>query len=61
MKMAEQHGCTPQEVAAWRKANGCTWHECRDMQTMQKVPSAVHNNVPHSGGISAKKAMNAEV
>lgn len=61
MKMAEQHGCTPQEVAAWRKANGYTWHECKDMQTMQKVPSAVHNNVPHSGGISAKKAMNAEV
>lgn len=53
--LAKERGCTPQEVRQWRKENGYTWHECRDMETMQKVPSIVHNNVSHSGGISEKK------
>lgn len=56
-KLAEQKGCTPQEVYAWRKENKYTWHECGDCKTMQKVPTEVHGNVPHSGGISAKKSM----
>lgn len=25
------------------------------MKTMQKVPGIVHNNIPHSGGVSAAK------
>jgi len=54
-ELAKQRGCTPEEVAKWRKENGYTWHECKDMKTMQKVPSEVHNNVPHSGGISESK------
>ena len=54
-ELAKQRGCTPEEVAKWRKENGYTWHECKDMKTMQKVPSEVHNNVPHSGGISEAK------
>ena len=55
--LAKQRGCSPEEVRKWRKENGYTWHECKDMKTMQKVPSVVHNNVSHSGGISeAKKA-----
>ncbi|MFE8697681.1 HNH endonuclease [Cytobacillus sp. FJAT-53684] len=55
IELAKQKGCTPEEVAAWRKENGYTWHECRDMKTMQKVPSEIHNNIPHSGGISEAK------
>ncbi len=55
IELAKQKGCTPEEVAKWRKENGYTWHECKDMETMQKVPSEVHNNIPHSGGISEKK------
>lgn len=55
-KLAEQRGCTPEEVAKWRKENGYTWHECRDCKTMQKVPSEVHGNIPHSGGISEQKS-----
>ena len=55
-KMAEQRGCTPEEVAAWRKENGYTWHECKDCKTMQKVPTEVHGNVPHSGGVSEHKS-----
>jgi hypothetical protein len=57
IELAKQKGCTPEEVAQWRKDNNHTWHESQDKITMQKVPSVVHNNVPHSGGVSeAKKA-----
>ena len=55
IEMAKQHDCSPEDVAKWRKENKYTWHECRDMETMQKVPSVVHNNVTHSGGISEAK------
>jgi hypothetical protein len=54
-KLAEERGCTKEEVRQWRKEHGYTWHECGDMKTMQKVPTKVHGNVPHDGGISAKK------
>lgn len=54
-KLAEQRGCSPEEVRDWRKENGYTWHECGDQGTMQKVPTEVHGNVPHSGGVSAYK------
>ena len=60
-KMAEQRGCTPEEVAAWRKENGCTWHECPDCRTMQKVPHEIHANIPHEGGISVYKANHEKV
>ncbi len=55
IKLAEQKGCSPEDVEKWRKSHGYTWHECKDMKTMQKVPSIVHNNVSHRGGISEKK------
>lgn len=56
-KLAQERGCTVEEIREWRKENGYTWHECKDQKTMQLVPSEIHNNIPHSGGISeAKKA-----
>ncbi len=55
IELAKQWGCTPEEVYQYRKENKLTWHECSDMKTMQLVPSVVHNNVPHSGGISEVK------
>ena len=55
IKLAEQKGCTPEEVEKWRKENKYTWHECKDMWTMQKVPSIIHINVPHRGGVSEYK------
>ena len=55
-KMAEQRGCTPEEVEKWRKENNYTWHECKDCKTMQKVPNEIHANVPHSGGVSEYKS-----
>jgi hypothetical protein len=56
--LAKQRGCTAEEVRQWRKENHYTWHECSDMKTMQKVPTEVHGNIPHEGGISAKKREN---
>lgn len=53
--LAKERGCTPEEVAQWRKENGYTWHERSDMRTMQKVLSKVHNNIPHAGGVSRAK------
>ncbi|MBR5973331.1 MAG: HNH endonuclease [Paludibacteraceae bacterium] len=47
---------TPKEVAEWREANGYTWHEERNCQNLRKIPSVINNNIPHSGGIAAKKA-----
>ena len=57
-KLAEQKGCSPEDVEKWRKENNYTWHECADCKTMQKVPNEVHANIPHSGGISVIKKIN---
>ncbi len=46
---------TPEEVAAYRKANNLTWHECPDGKTMQLVPSEIHDACRHSGGVSEQK------
>lgn len=59
-KLAEQRGCTPEEVAKWREEHKYTWHECKDCKTMQKVPTEIHGNVPHSGGVSEYRMRKAE-
>lgn len=55
-KLAEQKGYTKEEVKEWMKENNYTWHECNDCKTMQKVPTEVHGNIRHSGGISEVKS-----
>lgn len=55
-KLAEQRGCTKEEVKAWMKENKYTWHERSDCKTMDKVPTEIHGNIRHSGGISEAKA-----
>lgn len=49
---------TSDDVAEYRSENKLTWHERSDMKTMDLVPSEVHNNIPHSGGISEAKNQN---
>lgn len=51
-KLAQQRGCTKEEVRQWRADNNYTWHERSDCRTIDKVPREVHGNVSHSGGIS---------
>lgn len=50
---------TADDIKKYRQENNLTWHERSDMKTMDLVPQEVHGNIPHSGGISAKKAQNA--
>lgn len=59
--LAKKLGCEPEDVAQWRKDHKYTWHEKSDCKTMQLVPTEVHGNVPHSGGVSKYKAEKAEV
>lgn len=51
-KLAQERGCSKEEVIEWCKENNYTWHERSDCKTMEKVPREIHSNVPHSGGIS---------
>jgi len=53
--LAKRWDCVPEYVADWRKENKYTWHECRDCETIRLVPSDVHNNIEHRGGISKVK------
>ncbi|WAK03796.1 HNH endonuclease [Methylobacter sp. YRD-M1] len=39
----------------FKRPKGWTWHHTEDGTTMQLVPSNLHNNVPHSGGVSLAK------
>ena len=59
-KLAEQRGCTVEEVQQWRADNDYTWHEKQDCKTMEKVPREIHHNVPHTGGISVLKSKQSE-
>lgn len=59
-KLAEQKGCQASEVRQWRIDNKYTWHEEADCKTMLKVPSEVHGNIPHDGGISEMKNQKSE-
>lgn len=56
IELAKERQCSPSEVKEWRKENGYTWHECKDMETMEKVPGIIHNNVTHRGGVSNIKS-----
>lgn len=57
-KLAEQRGCTTDEIKSWMKENRYTWHERSDCKTMDKVPTEVHGNVRHSGGIAEVNRIN---
>jgi hypothetical protein len=54
-ELAVKRGCTKADVRRWRKKNKYTWHERKDCKTMDKVPTCVHGNITHSGGISETK------
>lgn len=39
----------------WEKPKGYTWHHTQDGTTMELIPTDLHGNVPHSGGVSIAK------
>lgn len=47
--------CTADDVKEWRINNKMTWHESTDCKSMMKVPSVLHGNVAHIGGVSTVK------
>ena len=58
IQLAKERGVSPQEIKKWRLENKYTWHEWKDCKTMQLVPTEVHGNIPHSGGIAETKSKN---
>lgn len=46
---------SPSDVKAYRKEHELSWHERSDQKTIDLIPSIIHGNVPHTGGISAAK------
>lgn len=57
-KLAEQKGCSKEDVRKWCEEHNYTWHERSDCKTMDKVPREIHHNIPHSGGISKMNNQN---
>lgn len=39
----------------FKEPEGWTWHHKEDGSTMELIPSDLHNNVPHSGGVSVAR------
>ncbi|MRR52684.1 MAG: HNH endonuclease [Rhodocyclaceae bacterium] len=39
----------------FREPDGWTWHHKEDGTTMELIPTDLHSNVPHSGGVSVAK------
>lgn len=53
--LAKQRGCSPRDVANWRREHGYTWHELNDMKHCQKIPSVINKTYGHLGGVSECK------
>lgn len=48
---------SPQDIFEYRKEHNLSWHERKDMKTLDLVSQEIHGNVPHSGGISKLKEL----
>lgn len=54
--LAKKWGWSADDVLRYRKGDvKYTWHELSDCKTMILVPTEVHGNISHSGGISKMK------
>jgi hypothetical protein len=54
-KLADEAMAAQLGTDKFKRPKGWTWHHTEDGTTMQLVPSNLHNNVPHSGGVSLAK------
>lgn len=50
-------GWTASDVAAYRRANGLTWHEMNNMEYMQLVPKEINAAFGHLGGVGEYNVM----
>lgn len=50
-------GWTASDVAAYRRANGLTWHEMNNMEYMQLVPKEINAGFGHLGGVGEYNVM----
>lgn len=53
--MNETTDWSAEKVEEYRKANKLTWHERCDCQTMDLVPTKLHDYFKHSGGVAECK------
>ena len=51
-KLANQLGCSVQNIKEIKEHKNLVWHEETDCKTMQLVVREVHDNVKHFGGIA---------
>jgi len=58
---SEKFNMSPEEFYKWRNDNELMWHECSDRKTMSLISHDIHDNIPHTGGISEQKAINANL
>lgn len=59
-KYAELRGESTQETKAYMHENHLTFHERSDCETLDVVPTEVHGNVRHTGGVSTFKQNEGE-
>ncbi len=52
---------TSTEVRKYMEDNKLTWHESEDGRTLMKVPTVIHQNIPHKGGVNAIKREGKDV
>ncbi len=55
-KLMEQTGMSKEELAKFKE--NYTWHEKSDCKTLELVPTVVHGNVRHNGGVTQYKSEN---
>ena len=55
----ERNNWNCSDIEKMRGEQNLTWHERSNMKTMDLVPSEIHNNVQHSGGISVARQLAA--
>ena len=54
IELSKKKNCSWKDVQKWREVHKYTWHECSDCKTLMKVPTELHGNIVHAGGISVK-------
>lgn len=52
---------TAEDVKKYRENHDLTWHEDPSRKQMMKIPSILHGNTTHSGGVSGEKTLGGSI